>query len=364
MTSRERFQETLNHQTPDRLPIDYLSHPKTDEKLLSYYGLKNNDELLATLDVDFYYLSCRDISQNESYLPIYRGPELEMTEKERICPLGIRWNRGAYNSKFAVDEAIEGPLQNAQSGKDILNHNWPKVQWFELDPFHQECELHTDRVIVGGFWSGILGDSYRMHGFQNFLMNIAMNPDLIQTLVNRMTDFYLEMNERIFSELKGKMDIWFWGNDYGGQSGLLFNEAMFESVFLPNIVRLNDLAHSHGLKVMMHSCGSISKLIPTLIESGVDILDPIQVTADNMAPQTLKDKFGDSIVFHGAIDTQQVLPSETPEGVYKHAVETLEILGKNGGFIFAPSQILQPDVPIENIDAMYRAAKEFEPSTN
>jgi uroporphyrinogen decarboxylase len=198
-----------------------------------------------------------------------------------------------------------------------------------------------------------------MHGFQNFLMNIALNPELIQTLVNKMTDFYMEMNERIFSALKGKIDIWFWGNDYGGQSGLLFNETMFESIFLPNIMRLNNLAHNHGLKVMMHSCGSIVDLIPTLIDSGVDILDPIQVTADNMEPEKLKDKFGDAIVFHGAIDTQQVLPSESPEGVYQHAEQTLEILGKNGGYIFAPSQILQPDVPAENIDAMYRAAKEY-----
>ena len=103
----------------------------------------------------------------------------------------------------------------------------------------------------------------------------------------------------------------------------------------------------------MHSCGSISKIMPELIEAGVDILDPIQVTAKNMEPEFLAEQFGGQIVFHGGIDTQQVLPTATPEEVREHARHVTQTLGSKGGYIFAPSQLLGPDIPIENILAMY-----------
>ncbi len=361
MTSKQRFQTVYKHQLPDRFPMDYLASPATDKKLCDYYGLKNQDEILEKLEIDFYYLSFRDISQNESCLPFYRGPELKFTETERICPFGIRFIRGAYNSKFAVDEVIAGPLENATCPADILNHPWPKVKEFNLELLHKECEEHADKVLIGGCWTGILGDCFRMIGFEKFLMGLAMNPELIRTLINRMTDFYLQLNDRIFKEIGNKMDIWFWGNDYGSQNGLMFSKNMFTDFFLENTKRLNELAHSYDLKIMTHSCGSIHSIIPLLIEAGVDILDPIQVTAEGMDPATLKEKFGDQIVFHGAVDTQQVLPTETPDNVYLHAQETLRILGKEGGYIFAPSQLIQDDIPVENIEAMYRAAREFCP---
>ena len=131
---------------------------------------------------------------------------------------------------------------------------------------------------------------------------------------------------------------------------------MWYELFYDNIIRLTDLAHSYGLKVMMHSCGGIAELIPDLIEAGVDILDPIQVTATGMEPQSLANRFGGRIVFHGGIDTQGVLPFGTPEAVAAHAHEVAKTLGAKGGYIFAPSQILGPDIPTENIVAMYEVA--------
>ena len=110
---------------------------------------------------------------------------------------------------------------------------------------------------------------------------------------------------------------------------------------------------------MMHSCGSIVKVIPLLIEAGVDILDPIQVTAVNMQPEYLQETFGKDIVFHGGVDTQQVLPNESADQVYRHAKETIQALGKDAGYIFAPSQLLEPDIPVENIDVIYKTAREY-----
>lgn len=358
MNHQERFQKAFEHRCPDRCPIDYLAHPETNRRLKAHLGVETEEELLGQLGCDFYYLSCRDISQNESYFPIYQGPALRVTEAERTCPFKIRWRRQVYNAKFAVDEPIEGPLEKATSPKDVLSHEWPKVEHFDFSRFHEECEVHADRVIIGGFWSGILGDCFRMHGFEHFLMNMVANQELIKTLIDRMTEFYLELNDRLFSELKGKIDIWFFGNDFGSQNGLLFSEHLWGDYFFENIKKLCALARGYSLKVMMHSCGSIAPLIPSLLEAGVEILDPIQTSAAGMDPGVLKGRFGDRLVFHGAVDTQRVLPQESPEGVYRHATEMIRILGDQGGYIFAPSQILQPDVPVENIVAMYRAARE------
>lgn len=361
MTSKERFYCTCNFLIPDRFPIDYLAFPETNRKMIKYYGLKNHDELLKKLEVDFHYLTFRDISQNESVLAYYFGPKLSFSENKRTCPFGIIWTRGAYNDKFAVDNAIEGPLKNATTEKEVLSHRWPKPDWFKTDALHQEIENHNDKVIIGGSWSGIFGDSYRMIGFENFLLNMALNPLLIKCLVNRMTNFYLSLNDKLFSELKGKIDIWFWGNDFGSQQGLLFQEEMFVDYFFDNIKSLNKIAESYGIKIMMHSCGSIKPIIPLLIEAGVNILDPIQVTANDMVPDDLKARFGKQLVFHGGVDTQNILPYSTTEDVYEHSLATMKVLGKNGGYIFAPSQILQGDIPPENIDSMYTAAKIFKP---
>lgn len=358
MESRARFESICNRQRPDRFPIDYLAHPRTDERLKQFYGVDNESALLDALGADFYYLSCRDISQNESCFPFYKGPTLEVSDDQRVCPFGIRWSRSSYNSKFAVDDALAGPLQNATSESDILEHAWPQADWFDFDSLVAEAEANAQRVIVGGLWSGILGDSYRMIGFENFLLNMAMNPALIKTLVNRMTDFYLEMNDAIFTLLKGKLDIYFFGNDFGSQGGLLFGQDMFGDLFLPNIKRLVALAHQYDLKVMMHSCGAIADLIPLLIEAGVDILDPVQPTAQGMEPRTLADRFGDAIIFHGGIDTQELLINAAPEEVARTSAEVIAALGMHNNYIFAPSQVLQPDVPVENIDAMYRIARE------
>jgi uroporphyrinogen decarboxylase len=113
------------------------------------------------------------------------------------------------------------------------------------------------------------------------------------------------------------------------------------------------LAHEYGLKVMMHSCGGIKPIIPFLISAGVDILDPIQTTAKDMAPEDLADTFGGKIIFHGGVDTQQLLPYGTPDEVINEKRWLIEVFTSKGGYIFAPGQVISKDVPLENILAMY-----------
>jgi hypothetical protein len=129
--------------------------------------------------------------------------------------------------------------------------------------------------------------------------------------------------------------------------------------FYPGIQKLCALAHSYNLKVMMHSCGAIEPLIPHLIAAGVDILDPVQVTAKGMIPSVLAQKYGSKITFHGGIDTQNILPFGNAETVRRHVLETVEAMAPAGRYIFAPSQILGSDIPLENILTMYEAIGEI-----
>ncbi len=358
MTAHERFKLTCEHRMPDRPPVDYLAHPDTDRHLRAALGVDTERDLLNRLGCDFFYLPGRDLSQNEGALPFYKHrPRLRLTETERTCPLGIRWQRSAFDSKFAVDEALSGPFSDTSTVADILAFPWLTKADFDFTPLQAEADANADRVRVGGLWTGILGDSYRMLGFQNFLCALAAEPEVAHTLVDRMTEMYLELNAAYFDALKGRLDVWFFGNDFGSQEALLFSTDMWVDFFFDNIRSLTALAHSYGLKVMMHSCGAIAPLIPLLIEVGVDILDPVQVTAKGMDPSDLKARFGDRIVFHGGIDTQRVLPFGNPEDVSLHVRETVAVMGRDGGYIFAPSQILGPDIPVNNVLAMYRTAR-------
>ena len=226
MTSKERFRAVCEFRQPDRPPVDYLAHAETDRKLRTHLGCETEEDLLDRLGCDFFYLPGRDISQNEGFLLYYKGPPLNASETERTCPFGIRWRRGAHNSKFSVDEAIRGPLETIETERDILNHRWPRAVDFDFSPLVEEAERQSDRVIIGGLWTGIMGDAYRLHGFQNFLLNVALKPHLMKTLINRVTDVYLELNQAYFEVISGNMDIWFFGNDFGSQDGLLISRDM------------------------------------------------------------------------------------------------------------------------------------------
>jgi uroporphyrinogen decarboxylase len=342
-----------------RILIDYLASAESDRQLRNHLGIASESELLDRLGCDCYHLSGRDISQQEGCLPCWRGPRLDTTDTVRTCPLEIKWQRGRGLGKFDVDSAIEGPFTLSSTVQDILDHRWPSARDFDFEPLIAEAEAHSHRVVISGLWSGIFGDSYRMIGFDEFLLAMAMQPELIHAIVDRMTDMCLELNDRLFTQLREKIDVWFFGNDFGTQQALLFSTAMWDDFFGDNIVKLCELAHSHGLKVMMHSCGCVAPLLDRLVDAGVDMLDPVQTTAAGMDPESLMRGYGDRLIFHGGIDTQHVLPTATPEESASHARQMIESLANGLGYIFAPSQIFQTDIPVENIVAVYDVARAY-----
>ena len=175
----------------------------------------------------------------------------------------------------------------------------------------------------------------------------------MEWICKKFLDFFVEDFTRCLEASRGRIDIFWALTDLGTQSGLLQSRETFHRFIAPSLRTLAQLTHRHGVTFMFHSCGAVRDVIPDLIELGVDILNPIQPAAAGMAPEGLKRDFGTKLSFHGGIDIQYLLPLESAATVREEVRRRVGVLGKGGGYILAPSHNLQPDIPTENICAMY-----------
>ena len=171
-----------------------------------------------------------------------------------------------------------------------------------------------------------------------------------------MTDVYLELNDAYFSSVKGKMDVWFFGNDFGTQLDLFISPDNFRKFVLPSFKRLISVGKKYNKKIMLHSCGSIYRIIPDLIDAGVDILHPIQAQAFGMDAISLA-QYKDHLAFVGGIDAQTFFVNATPQQIKDEVYRVKDILGPN--IVISPShEEILPNVPSENVVAMMEAARE------
>jgi len=195
-------------------------------------------------------------------------------------------------------------------------------------------------------------------GEQRYLLAMVDQSELIAEIVRRAADGFLDINEALFSQCADCLDVFYFGTDFGTQQSLFLSPGAFRRFFRPHLARLAEHARGFGLKVMFHACGAVADLIPDFIACGIDILDPVQVSATGMAPETLAKRFGGQIAFHGGISTQTLLPHAAPAEVRAATVETIRALGPSG-YIAGPDQWLMPDTPVENMVAMYEAVRGY-----
>jgi uroporphyrinogen decarboxylase len=172
-------------------------------------------------------------------------------------------------------------------------------------------------------------------------------------------DLAYENTRRIYEQLPGQITLSYVAEDFGSQESLLFSPKTIRQIFLPRMKRMMDLAHEAGVYVFHHSDGAIWPIIPDLIATGIDILNPIQWRAKGMDRAALKATFGDQVIFHGGMDNQQTLPFGSVEEVRQEVLDNIEILGKGGGYILAPCHNIQAVSPPENIVALYETAYEY-----
>ena len=192
---------------------------------------------------------------------------------------------------------------------------------------------------------------------ENYFIKMYTHPDVVRAVTRHVVDFYLEGNRRFFEVAGDLMDGFFFGNDFGTQLNLLISPEHFEDFVFPYFRELTELGHEYGYQVILHSCGSIYKVIPKLIDMGVDALHPLQAKAADMDAETLSKEFKGKIAFMGGIDTQDLLVNGTPEQVEADVRRVKELLGPS--LIVSPShEAVLPNVPPENIEAMVKATLE------
>lgn len=293
---------------------------------------------------------------------------------ERV-PYCIGFTREA-RQKFEREMGI--PSAEEFLNNDVIRINPPWWGWNDLGPewrematpealpgvkgrgsydgFFDKLRLlrdHSDKYILAMIYGSHFEKANGARGIENFLADMAGDPVFAQKMLDRIIEKNMVMLDNFLG--RPEIDGVLLGSDWGSQLDLLMSPETWEAMIRPGEQREYDLVHSFGKDVWVHSCGCITKAIPSLIEMGLDVLNPVQ--PECMDLEMLKREYGDKLAFWGGISTQQALPYGTPDEVRAETRRVRDLMSENGGYILAPAQELQVDVPIENMLALIDVAK-------
>jgi len=380
LTSRERVGLALAHREPDRVPHDLGTsgvtgiHVEALRKVLPHLGLEDKDVhvgnvlgQLAALDDEI-----RDRLRVDTQA-VPRNPTGGHPEPERdgkYLKLQDKW--GAVWAMRADDgknfSPYRAPLANATSVREIEDHDWPdtaspdRVEAIaaEADRLYRE----TDRaLILGPCCLGFFQMGWLLRGFETFAKDLYANPDLVEAVLEKILELKMAYWGALLPRVSKQVLVVREDDDYGMQSGLVISPDTFRRYMKPRWERLFDVIRKKATSrvyILFHSCGAVRPLIPDLIDLGVDVLNPVQVSAAGMDTAALKAEFGDDLTFWGGgVDTQRVLPHGTADEVREEVRRRILDLAPGGGFVFSAVHNIQADVPAENIIAIWEALEMY-----
>ncbi|HPG38074.1 MAG TPA: uroporphyrinogen decarboxylase family protein [bacterium] len=364
---KDRVNNAIHYQKPDRTPRDFAAVPEIWQKLAEYFGTDDRKEILKKLDVD-----CRIVYyDNFCHNPQVDESQVNLKSSQERASLSGMWRKiepdgssrdiwGAHRKRVQtpfgfLDEFASFPLETASSIDDLKKYHWPEPDWWDFSHLRDyindlnDTALYNIRWRVGSFFE----TAWSLYNFEKFQLDLAMNPDMVVYVMERIAEVHYENLRRVLDIAEDLIDIVYFYDDVASQENLLISPAMYQEYIQPFHKKLIDIAAKYNKPVMMHCCGSIYTLIPTLIDMGLKILNPVQPSARNMNPERLAKEFGGQLAFHGGIDVQQFLPHASPQQVKENVQYIANVLGKNGGYIMAGSHHLQADIPLDNVLAMY-----------
>jgi uroporphyrinogen decarboxylase len=333
--------------------MNFSANPAALQNIYAYYHASSHQQLLEQLNVDIFDM--RGIAD-----PVYRGP----VAKEFIDSSGVKQNFWGMRTKIiqtatgAEECFCDFKLKGISDLGVLAQYPWPDPDWFDYSDLADRLARWDQYAIMAAHGS-FFQMAANLMGLDDFLVSLILNTDAAEYVMDRCMNFFLGFYERMLCAAPGKISILRLAEDIGMQDRPMIGMNIFNDLILPRIKRFADLAHSYNVKLMFHFCGSIDVYIEKLIQAGVDILDPIQPRARNMDPKNLKASFGSKICFHGSVDTQYTLPKGSPEEVEQEVKERIETIGHDGGFILAPCHVLQTDVPMQNIRALYETGYRY-----
>ncbi|MBN2374826.1 MAG: hypothetical protein JXD22_00390 [Sedimentisphaerales bacterium] len=356
MNSRERVLAAVEGVLPDRVPCDFYATSVVTENLMCYLKVDKFREVVDRLNIDMFIF--RDL-----IVPEWQGPKPKETEvAPGVTENYLGWRMKKVKTIFGFEDFhCDHIFADAQTEEDIEKFDWPKVDWFDFSAMPEQLDEYSDKALIAASAS-VFQHPTMVRGLDNFLCDLLLNEDLANYLMDKYTDFYLAYFDRMFSVCKGKISVLRVADDVGMQERALIKVETFQKFVKPRLKKLVDMAHAHGVKLMFHSCGSVVDFIDDIIETGVDILNPIQVRAKDMEPAGIKERFGSRICLHGGVDIQWTMPKGSGEDVAAEVRERIDVMGKGGGYIIGPCHALQQDVPMENIVTMYKTIQEYQKS--
>lgn len=375
MTPDERVRTTLAHKEPDRIPLDLGSTKMTGISIRSYRnyidykGWQDLDPEPAILDpVQQLALVPEPVLQRlavdtrgllpgppAGYQTIYRE---ENGYSRFTDEWGIVWKMPKIGGHYF--DMTAHPLSGDLTPADLERYPWPDpcdtARTAAFCPRIQSLrQAGNPALVMHGVSAGILEMALRLRGFEQLFMDFALDPDLVCALLDRLVAIKIAYWEQALDRFGADVLVAIEVDDLGAQDSLLISPEMYRQSVLPRHRRLFGAIKRRAphIKVFLHSCGAIRPLIPDLIEAGVDILNPIQVSASGMDPKALKRDFGDVLTFWGGgIDTQHILPFGSPDEVREEVKRRIDELAPGGGFVFSTVHNIQADVPPQNLEAM------------
>ena len=371
MTHRERVLAALNHQEPDRVPMDLGStrctsiHVAGYQQLKQYLGIEAPDVIIdgimRPVQVDERILQRLDIDTRGLWLG-----KPDNSRDRQVAP--TRWfdewgiTRDMPPGSLYYD-LVESPLAGEITIHDIVNYPWP-------DPYDpgrtrglreraEELRRTTDCAIVFNLASGFVHIAQYLRGFQDWFTDLILDPKLAGALMDAVLDVNAAIVDAALPQIADLVDIVFTGDDVGHHNSPMMAPELYRKLIKPRHKRYFEVVRKHTqAPILYHSCGDVFPLVGDLIDIGVNALNPIQVTAAEMDPARLKREYGDKMAFWGGVDSHRVLPYGTVEDVKEEVALRIRQMGKGGGYVVNAVHNLQPDVAPEKIVAMYDHARE------
>ncbi len=371
MRHRERILSALRHEEPDRVPVDLGSTLATTLTIGAQRRLREHLGLPADLPVTVLSKRSQTVVPDEAILERFRidsRPLLLGAPDQRpdrpangggfIDEFGVTWTRPTGGHYLNTD----GPFHRLDEPalRDIDRFDWPDP----ADPGRyrglrrRARALHegTEYAVILTLGVGPVHQAQFMRGYGEWLADLVACPAFAEGLLERYTEFLVEVARRALSEAADYIDIVMFGDDVGTQRSTLVRPEHYRRFIKPYHRRIVEAIQAFGKPVFYHTCGSVAALVGDFVDIGIDILNPIQVAAAHMDTAQLKRDYGRELVFWGAIDNQHVLPNGTPDEVRAEVRRRLADLAPGGGYVLAAAHNIQADVPPENVVAMFDEA--------
>ena len=375
--SKKLLLDAINHNSPAKVPMMYRGEPSLNKKLVDYFKLgpleKNWMKLIELLGADN-YSDGETLGGFTTYFPDYIGPDFNTVfEINRFDIWGIKPVEIYSGEERNIVFSTKPPMYEMDDIDEIKNYPFPKLDWFDFKVYRNNSEQleyrshkEQEKIELKDFkrsdeyflntscMNSIFMVATYLRGIEKFFMDLVLNEHYVQILLNRIGEFMVSFNERNLKSIGKYIDLYGIWDDFADQENLMISPQLWRKYFKPWYKILINEAKKYNLLVCFHVCGSCIEVIPDLIDMGVDILDPVQVSAKNMELENLKKKFGKDICFHGGIDSQKFLPFAKPEEIKKEIKKIKKLFENDGGIILGPSHYLTPDIPVENIIVMYK----------